>query len=63
MDERQRAMVATEVVTAMKQQQPRRLDPLIERLAATPWDLDLVAVLQAVRYELDRQKHAAKPKR
>ncbi len=63
MDDRQRAIVATEVVTAMKQLQPRRLDPLIAQLASTPWDPDVVEVLKAVRYELERQKHASKPKR
>lgn len=63
MDERERAVLATAVVTAMKETQPRRLDPLIAQLEATPWDLDLVAVLKAVRYELERQKHATKPKR
>lgn len=63
MDERERAVLATAVVTAMKEAQPRRLDSVIEQLEATPWDLDLVAVLKAVRYEIERQKHAAKPKR
>lgn len=63
MDERERATLATYVVTAMKQQDPRRLDASIATLAATPWDQDLVAILKAVRCEIERQKHAAKPKR
>jgi len=63
MDDRERAVLATQVVTAMKQQQPQRLDGVIAALEATPWDLDVVAVLKAVRHELERQKHAAKPKR
>lgn len=63
MDERERATLATHVVTAIKQQEPRRLDEPIAALATTPWDQDVVAVLKAVRCELERQKHAAKPKR
>ncbi len=63
MDERQRAVLATHVITAMKNQEPRRLDPVIAQLAATPWDLDVLEVVKAVRNEIERQKHAAKPKR
>lgn len=63
MDDRERAVLATRVVTAMKQQQPRQLDEPIAALAATPWDQDLVSILKAVRCEIERQKHAATPKR
>lgn len=63
MDDRERAVLATQVITAMKQQQPQQLDAPIAALEATPWDLDVVAILKAVRHELERQKHAAKPKR
>lgn len=60
MDERERAVVATHVVTAMKNGDPSRLTPTIEQLSLTPWDEDVVVILKAVRRELDRQKHAAK---
>ncbi len=63
MDERERAVMATQVVMAMRDQQPRRLDPLIKQLAATPWNQDLLQIVKAVQHELERQKHAAKPKR
>lgn len=63
MDERERAVVATHVVTAMKNTDPSRLDPVIDQLDGTPWDLDVVAVLKAVRFEIERQKRSAKAKR
>ena len=63
MNDRELAIVATQVVMAMRDQQPRRLDSVIDELGATPWNIDLVQVLKGVRHELERQKHAAKPKR
>lgn len=63
MDERQQAVLATAVVIAMKDIDPQRLDPWIAQLQATPWELSLVQVLKAVRMELDRQRHASKPRR
>lgn len=63
MDERQRAVLATAVVTAIKAVDPQRLDPWIAQLQATPWEPNLVQVLKAVRMELDRQHHASKPRR
>jgi hypothetical protein len=63
MDDRERAVVATQVVMALRDHQPKRLDPVIDQLDGTPWDMDVVQVLKAVRHELERQLHAAKPKR
>lgn len=63
MNERERAVLATLVVTAMKLREPSRLDNVIERLGQTPWHPELVEVLKAVRYEIGRQRHATKPKR
>lgn len=56
MDERQRAVVLTHMVTAMKKLEPARLDPVISELSLTPWDSDVAALLSAVRSEIERQK-------
>ncbi len=63
MGDRERAVVATYVVTAMREQKPAHLNPVIEQLAATPWDQDVLQIVKAVQRELERQKFAAKPKR
>lgn len=62
-DERERAVLATAVVTAMKAIEPKSLDPWIAQLQATPWEQALVQVLKAVRTELDRQRHATRSRR
>lgn len=63
MDDRERAVVATHVVTAIRNSDPAHLEPSIRQLSVTPWDQDVVAVLKAVRRELERQRFAAKPKK
>lgn len=62
MDERESAVLATHVVTAMKKGEPELLTPIIEKLEATPWHPELVAIIKAVRCEVDRQKWAKKSK-
>lgn len=58
MDERESAVLATHVVTAMKKGEPELLTPIIDELEATPWHPELVAIIKAVRCEVDRQKWA-----
>lgn len=42
----------------MKKGEPELLTPIIEELEATPWHPELVAIIKAVRCEVDRQKWA-----
>jgi hypothetical protein len=58
MDDRESAVLATQVVTAMKKGEPELLTPIIDELEATPWHPELVAIIKAVRCEVDRQKWA-----
>ena len=60
MDERDIAILATDVVTAMKHGDPVRLDPAISKLSATPWYPEVLGVVKAVKHELERQKYAKK---
>ena len=46
----------------MKKGEPDLLTPIIEELEATPWHPELVAIIKAVRCEVDRQKWAKKTK-
>lgn len=62
MEERERAVLTTQVVIAMKQLQPALLDEPINRLQLSPWDQDTLALLKAVRHELERQKFALRSK-
>jgi menaquinone-dependent protoporphyrinogen IX oxidase len=58
MDDRDCAVLATHVVTAMKKVEPELLTPIINELELTPWHPELVAVIRAVRCEVERQKWA-----
>jgi hypothetical protein len=60
MDERDVAILATHVVTAMKNGEPERLTPVISNLSATPWYPEVLGVVKAVKHELERQKCAKK---
>lgn len=60
MDEREVAVLATHVTTAMKNGEPERLNPVISNLEVTPWYPEVLAVVKAVRHELERQKYAKK---
>lgn len=64
MDDRDSAILATHVVMAMKKSEPDLLTPIINELELTPWHSEVVAVIRAVRCEVERQKWAKnKPKK
>jgi hypothetical protein len=60
MNDRELAVLCTHVVTAMKEESPRRLDPIIDELEVTPWNHEIAEVLKAVRYQIEREVTATK---
>jgi cobyric acid synthase len=60
MEERDIAILATHVVTAMKHGDHTLLDPVVANLSATPWHPEVLGVVKAVKHELERQKYAKK---
>jgi hypothetical protein len=60
MNDRNLAILNTQVQIAIKNLEPRRLDPVVEQLSALPLDAELLTVVQTVRYALDAALHASK---